>query len=180
MPLLSTTAWTLLPSPPRDLPTACPSGSSAARFLRFAPAPCELGGTSGVRPVLVGTADRRVHGERPVDVSGRVGLRSECGMDSVPDSEPSVEIVALPYRLPCAELVAGQIAPRDPGPGPVDDALDDLPSVAKWMPFAALVRGQQRLDPLSLLVGQDLMSSRRDSHPSRLSSKTASHAGDMP
>src|SRR5699024_8545743 len=109
------------------------------RFLWFAPAPCGLVGTSGVGPVLVGSVDRRVHRDHPVDVACRVGLRHQCGMDSVPDPEPGVEVVTFPHRLPRAEVVTGQIAPRDPRAGPVDDALDDPPIVAEWMPFAALV-----------------------------------------
>lgn len=62
MPLPSTAAWTLLPSPPRDLPTAWPSSSSAARFSWFAPAPCGLVGNMG-RFVPDDAADERIgHG----------------------------------------------------------------------------------------------------------------------
>src|SRR5699024_4773834 len=111
IPRPSTAAWTLLLSPPRDLPTACPSGSSTARFLRFAPAPCGLIGPGGVGAVLMGTGDRRVHRARPVAVPSLLGLRHQLAMDPVPHPEPGVEVVALPHRLPGAEPVPGQVTP---------------------------------------------------------------------
>src|SRR5699024_9859352 len=97
IPFTSTAAWTLLPSPPRDLPTACPSGSSTARFLWFAPAPSGLVRARGVRAMLMSATDRRVHRGRPVDVPSRVGLSHQRGVDPVPDPQLPVEVVALPH-----------------------------------------------------------------------------------
>lgn len=48
----------------------------------------------------------------------------------------------LLYHLHGSEAVTGQITPRDPGAGQVDDALDDLPLVTDWMPSTPFVRGR--------------------------------------
>src|SRR5699024_11171798 len=124
IPLPSTAAWILLPSPPRERPIACPSGSSGAGVLWFALAPCGLVRAGGVGAVLMGAADRGVHRSRPVDLPGRVSFGHQLCMDLVPDSQPGVEVVTLPHRLPGPEPVPGQVTPGDPGAGPVDDALD--------------------------------------------------------
>src|SRR5699024_3093073 len=174
IPLPSTAAWILLPSPPRERPIACPSGSSGDRLLWFAVAPCGLVRTRRVGAVLMSSVDRRVHRDHPLDIARGIGLRHQRGMDPVPNTEAGVEVMALPHRLPGTELLTGKIPPRDPGPGAVDDPLDDLAVVVEGTPFATRVRGQHRLDSLPLLVSEDLVPrSRRGSHPSTFSHETA-------
>src|SRR5699024_10685653 len=172
IPLPSTAAWILLPRPPRERPTACPSGSSCARFLWFAFAPCGLVRAGGVGPVLVGTVDRRVHRHRPVDVTASISLSHQYRVDLVPHSQPRVEVVALPHRLPGSEPLPGQIPPRNTSPSTIDDALHDHPVVLERMPLTTLVRGQQRLNPLPLLIRKSPIPGRcSSSHPSTLKAK---------
>ena len=65
--------------------------------------------------MLVGTADRGVHRDRPVDLAHRISLRQQLGQHGVPGPVSGVATVALPHRLPRPEHLARQVAPRNPG-----------------------------------------------------------------
>jgi hypothetical protein len=111
--------------------------------------------------VLVSTVDRGIHTHGPVDLPVRVGLRQQPGQDLVPGAIPGIPAVPLPDRALRPEVLDRQVTPRDPGPIPVDDPLDDASVVPERMPAPARVRRQQRLDPFPLLIGQRLVSRRR-------------------
>lgn len=115
--------------------------------------------------------DRRVHADVPRDLVSRIGLGEYILEGAVPGAVPGVSAVTLPHRLPGTELVPGQIAPRDPRPEPVDNAIHDPPIAAKLATPPASVRWQQRLDPSPLLIIQNTETRTRfRRHPSRLPS----------
>jgi hypothetical protein len=72
------------------------------------------------------------------------------GMDPIPGPIHAEPLVTVPDRLPRTEL-GRQITPRDPGPEPVDDPLQDLPVIPK-RPMTPMPDRHQRLDlgPLSI------------------------------
>lgn len=60
--------------------------------------------------MLVGTIDRGVDADRPVQVTGRVRYGKQSGVDLVPGAVATEPLVPLPDRLPGPELL-GQITP---------------------------------------------------------------------
>lgn len=81
--------------------------------------------------MLMRARDRRVHADVPHDFANRVSLGEHKLQGAIPSSVRSVPAMTLPHGLPWAELLTGQIAPSDPRPEPIDDALHDPPIVAK-------------------------------------------------
>ena len=100
--------------------------------------PPVLAATSG--RVLMSTSDRRVHRDRPVDLSGLVGCRGQPLQHPVPGAVSGHAPVPGPDRLPGTEDL-GQIAPGDAGPIPVDDRLDHGPRVGEGPALAACGAG---------------------------------------
>lgn len=113
------------------------------------------------------TRNRRVYGHRPVDLPCRVGIGEDPGKHPIPRPVPGITTMPLPYRLPWPELLARQITPRDPGPVPVRNALHHAATIAERTTPPPRIRGQQRPDPLPLLV-REHPQPRIRSHLSRL------------
>lgn len=75
--------------------------------------------------MLVGTIDRAIDGDVPIDITGSVGISENLGEDAVPGTVGGVATVSFPHCSPRAEVFSGKVAPGDAGPIPVGDALDD-------------------------------------------------------
>ena len=114
------------------------------------------------------TRDRRVDRHRPVDLPGGISLRKKVRHHAIPGAIAGIAAMPLPHRLPRAELLSGQIPPRDPSAKPVCDALYDSPVVTERVTAAPRVRRQQRLDPLPLLVREHPIPRTRRPHPTTL------------
>jgi len=69
-----------------------------------------------------------------------------------------------PHGLPGAEL-PWQVAPRDPAPVPVDDALHDRPRVRERATLTARPGREERRDQCPLIIGEELEAR----HPSSFS-----------
>lgn len=95
------------------------------------------------------------------------------GMDIVPDPIGGVFVVTLPHRLPRPEGLTRKITPRDPCPGAVNHGLNDPTVIPKRVTLTAFIAGQQRLDPLPLLISQNLIPGGAGSaHGTSLDQKT--------
>ena len=71
--------------------------------------------------------------------------------EALPDSPLRPTREPVEYRLPATESF-GQVAPRNPGPGPKDDRVDEV-AVAPRGTRAGSTR-EERLDALPLSVGE--------------------------
>jgi hypothetical protein len=150
----------LVVSPPRDRPSAC------CRVAWIGEIPLfwrrrRAGGLPGSRRspfagpggVLVSADDAGVDLGVPVQLAGRVGLGVQGGLDpgpgpvGLPAGEPLVD------RLP-GTIALGQVPPRHSGPDPEQDAVEDLAMITPAPTPFRLGRGQQRRQPLPLLVGE--------------------------
>ena len=114
------------------------------------------------------TRDRRIDRHRPVDLPGRVGLGEDLRQHPIPRPVTGVTAMPLPHRLPRAELLAGQVTPRDPGAEPVRDALHNPPVVTERVTTPPGIGRQQRSDPLPLRIREHPISRTRRPHPTRL------------
>src|SRR6188472_2349518 len=97
--------------------------------------------------------DRRVDTDVPVDLTDRVGVGQQRGMDPVPGPISTEPAVPFPHRLPWSELT-GQVPPGQTRPEPVDDPLHHLPVITKLIALLAIRGRHQRLDQLPLGIGQ--------------------------
>lgn len=106
--LPSTAACSFDDNPPRDRPTAWPSGSCGAAplLVRIARTPFWLIGSEGVGGVLMSTRDGGIHGH--------------CSIYFF----RSIFAVAFPHRLPGTKRLTRQIAPRNPSSDSVNHAFD--------------------------------------------------------
>ena len=102
--------------------------------------------------MLVGPVDRGVHAHPPVDATVRVRVSLRGRQDLVPRPIAGETRVALPRGLPRPEPL-GKITPRDPGPIPVNDPLDDLAMIPPRTRAARHLR-HQRADHRPLLIRQ--------------------------
>jgi hypothetical protein len=109
--------------------------------------------------MLVGSVDRRVDTDVPVDRAQTVGVREQRGVDPVPRAVPGEAAVSLPRRLPRSE-VRRQVTPGNPRPEPIHDRLDQRAVITKTVTPLAIRGRHQRLDQLPLGIGQD----RRTGH----------------
>lgn len=137
----SAARWIFVVSPPRERPRAWSAGS---------PARAPLTGPGGV---LVGTDDRGVDRDDPVEVAFGVGLREQGGEHLFPGAvgRPPPQPVVSP--LPRTEAF-GQVRPRRAGAVLERDRVDHLPVIPPpATPPGCPVR-QQRLDPRPLGVSQ--------------------------
>lgn len=100
--------------------------------------------------MLVGTVDRGVHAEVPLDLASGVGQRDQMGVNPVPGPISAESLVPFPDRLPRTEL-ARQVTPSDPGTEPIDDPLQHLTMVSEG-PMTPMSDWHQGLDlgPLSI------------------------------
>lgn len=89
----------------------------------------------------MGTVDCRIDRYIPVDVTGSVGLGKDLHQHAIPGAIDGVSTVPLPHCLPRTEPL-WEIPPRDPGPIPVDNALDHPAIVFERTAFPALVGGE--------------------------------------
>lgn len=89
--------------------------------------------------MLVGTIDRAIDGDVPIDVAGSVGISENLGEDAVPGAVGGVAAVSFPHCLPGAEVFSWKVAPGDAGPVSVGDALDDPTVVFEGSSSFALV-----------------------------------------
>lgn len=98
----------------------------------------------------MGSVDRGIDAEVPLDFPSGVGQGDEMGVDPVPGSVSAEPLVTIPDRLPRTEL-GGQVTPRDPGAEPIDDPLQDLSVIPEW-PMTPMPDRHQWLDlnPLSI------------------------------
>lgn len=108
--------------------------------------------------MLMGAVDRGVHAERPVDLSGRVRVGEDLGVDPIPGAVPAEPTMPLPHRLP-GTIPVGEISPRDSGAVPVDDALYNAAAITKRAAFTALIRWQKWFNSLPLCI-RELRKSR--------------------
>ena len=87
-------------------------------------------------------------------------------MDPVPGAVAGEVAMPSPHRLPGAELPR-QIAPRDPAPIPIDDALHDHPRVRERATLAARPGREERRDQRPLIIREEL----ETRHPFRVSAR---------
>lgn len=80
--------------------------------------------------MLVSAVDGGVDAHRPVQVTGRVSIGQQSGVDPIPGPVGAEPFVPIPHRLPRIEVL-GQITPGNSGPEPVDDPFDDLAVIAE-------------------------------------------------
>lgn len=99
--------------------------------------------------------DRRVHADLPINLASRVSVRDQLRQDTIPGAVTGIATVTFPDRLPWAELVTGQIPPRDPSAEAEHDALHDPPILTERMPPTAHVRWQQWLQLSPLRITQN-------------------------
>ena len=118
--------------------------------------------------MLMRTCDCRIDRHRPVDLPGRVGLGKDLRQHPIPRPVTGVTAMPLPHRLPRAELLAGQVTPRDPGAEPVRDALHNPPVVTERVTTPPGIGRQRRSDPLPLRIRKHPISRTRRPHPTRL------------
>jgi hypothetical protein len=78
----------------------------------------------------------------------------EAGVDHVPRPVRAEPAVPLPYQLPRPEYHR-QVTPGDPGPEPVDDALDHLAMITERAPTLSRRGRHQRFDPIPILICHD-------------------------
>jgi len=120
-------------------------------FLSFDPAlSYQLGRRCPARPrsVQVRPEHRGIRAKRPARALAAVAP----GPGSCPTSRRATSGGAARTRLPGAVL-AGQVPPRAPGPGPEQDPVDPRPVIVP-QPARPPAPRQQRLQPRPLLIGQ--------------------------
>ena len=96
--------------------------------------------------MLVGAIDRRVHADRPVDLTGSVRVGKDLSEDLVPGAVAAEAEMSLPCRLPRPEF-RRQIPPRRARPEPPHDALDHPTMILERPTGFAGGQRHQRLDP---------------------------------
>ena len=74
----------------------------------------------------MGSVDRGIDRDLPLQLSGRVSLGDQMGVDLVPGPVRAEPAMPLPHRLPRPEPL-WKITPGDPAPMAVHDALHHLP-----------------------------------------------------
>lgn len=108
--------------------------------------------------MLVGTIDRAIDGDVPIDITGGVGISENLSEDTIPGAVGAVATVSFPHCLPGAEVFLWKVAPGDAGPLPVCDALDDSTVVLERPSSPPLVGRQEWFYALPLFVGENAMS----------------------
>src|SRR5215207_6471195 len=101
--------------------------------------------------MLMGSGDRGVDRDDPLQVRDRVGVTLQLEQHPIPGAVLGPPVETPPDRLPGREI-AGQVPPRRPGPEPPADRLDHRtmltpPPTPSW----STVR-EQRLDPIPHLI----------------------------
>lgn len=125
--------------------------------------PC---GARDIGRVLMRTGNRRVHRHCPADLPVPISGGQQPLMDLVPGAVAGEVAVPPPHGLPWAEL-SRQVAPRNPAPVSVDDALHDRPRVRERAALAARSGRKERRDQRPLIIGEELEAR----HPSRVSAR---------
>src|SRR5207344_499345 len=100
----------------------------------------------------VGTVDRGVHTDRPLDLPDRVVLGLGVGQQPIPGAVLLPAAEPLIAGLP-GPVAFGHITPGRAGPQPPQDPVDRAPVIGP-LPTRTPVGWQQRLDHRPRLIGQ--------------------------